>query len=269
MDTSIAIDSRDKVHISYLDSSNVNLKYTINISGAWMITTIDSDGQVGGDTSIAIDSQDNVHISYHDYTQDTLKYATNALGLWETTTVDSDGNVGEDTSIAVDAQDKIHISYHDYTQNTLKYATNASGVWSTKTVDSNGWVGEYNSIAVDAQDKVHISYFDDTLNDLKYATNACEPESMNASMENVKITQDSSEQETITIFCENGTPVMAELVAWKVKKGKETISVTPESAITDVNGQAVFTITGVKKGKAKVEFVSGNLKAKVKVKVTE
>ncbi len=77
--TSIAIDSLDKVHISYCDATNYDLKYATNASGSWVTETVDSAGSVGGYTSIAIDSLDKVHISYFDDTNNDLKYATNAL----------------------------------------------------------------------------------------------------------------------------------------------------------------------------------------------
>jgi len=77
-DTSIALDSNDRVHISYYDDTNEDLKYATNASGSWQTYTIDSGGAVGEYTSIAIDSNDKVHISYFDDIYDDLKYATNA-----------------------------------------------------------------------------------------------------------------------------------------------------------------------------------------------
>ena len=62
--TSIAIDSNNKVHISYYDNTNADVKYATNASGSWVTTTVDS---TGGYTSIAIDSNNKVHISYFDY----------------------------------------------------------------------------------------------------------------------------------------------------------------------------------------------------------
>ena len=176
---SLAIDASGKVHISYYeriydeDDEYGNLKYATNASGAWVTTTIDSDGVVGLYTSIAVDSSDMVHISYisyYDYDNYDLKYATNASGEWVTTTVDE--FVGGYTSIAIDSDDKVHISYYDYDNDDLKYATNVSGEWVTTTVDSDGAVGGYTSIAIDSGDKVHISYYDYDNYDLKYATNA-------------------------------------------------------------------------------------------------
>ncbi len=156
--TSIAIDSNNKVHISYF-RPNYGLKYATNAGGSWVTATIDSAGYVGGGTSIAIDSNNNVHISYHYASNRDLKYATNASGSWVTSTIDSTGVMGYYNSIAIDSNNKVHISYMDWTNGDLKYATNAGGSWVTATIDSAGYVGQYNSIAIDSNNKVHISYY--------------------------------------------------------------------------------------------------------------
>jgi PKD repeat protein len=171
-DTSIAIDSNDKVHMSYFDGTNGNLKYATNSGGSWASYTLDSAGIVGKSTSIAVDSADKVHISYLDWTNTALKYATNAGGAWAYYTVDNGGDVGLYTSIALDSNDRVHISYQDWTSYSLKYATNTGGSWTNQTIDSSGFVGYESSIAVDSNDFVHISYSDDGNANLKYATNA-------------------------------------------------------------------------------------------------
>ncbi|MBI4680515.1 MAG: hypothetical protein HY753_04750 [Nitrospirae bacterium] len=61
---STAIDSNNKVHISYWDATNYDLKYATNASGVWVTSTIDSTGDVGRYTSIAVDSNNKAHISY-------------------------------------------------------------------------------------------------------------------------------------------------------------------------------------------------------------
>ncbi|NYT12808.1 MAG: hypothetical protein GKC03_09740, partial [Methanomassiliicoccales archaeon] len=170
--SSIALDEDDKVHISYYDSTNNNLKYATNFNGFWENFTVDSEGDTGLFTSIGVDSQGAVHISYYDLTGQSLKYASNAGGYWENHTIDDAGNVGTYSSIALDSSDKVHISYCDETQLDLKHATNSEGIWTVDTIDSEGQVGRYTSIALDSSDNVHISYQKIDSLDLKYATNS-------------------------------------------------------------------------------------------------
>ena len=108
--SSIATDSSRKLHISYYDSTNLDLKYATNASGSWVTTTVDSAGSVGSYTSIALDSSGKAHISYRDNTNyyGDLKYATNVSGVWVTTTLDDGGDV-YDADVAIDLSDKVHI----------------------------------------------------------------------------------------------------------------------------------------------------------------
>ena len=182
-DTSIALDSNNKVHISYYDADNRFLKYATNSSSIWDILVLDpqhefDDDGVGRYSSITLDSKDKVHISYYDETNNGLKYVTNIHGVWEIVPLDSTGSVdvkelGIDTSIAVDSLLKAHISYYDAQQGILYYATNASGDWDwSEFVDGSLGLRAYTSIAVDASDNIHISYYDGFRQDLKYATKA-------------------------------------------------------------------------------------------------
>jgi hypothetical protein len=140
VNTSIATDSNNKVHISYYDLSNGDLKYaTAYPSGSWVIQTVDSTGDVGGDTSIATDSNNKVHISYYDGSNRDLKYATNASGSWVTETVDS---AGINTSIVI-ANNKVHISYA--TNGDLKYATNVVPDTTAPTTTASPAGGTYSS----------------------------------------------------------------------------------------------------------------------------
>lgn len=172
VDTSIAVDSSDKVYISYRDGSN-NLKYATNASGVWVDSIIDDTVlDTGYNTSIAIDSLDKLHISYQDGDNSDLRYATNASGVWVLTTLDNTAvYTGYYTSIAIDSSDKVHISYIYLSNMDLMYATNASGAWVLTTLDSVDTINNQTSIAIDSSDKVHISYYDQTNGALKYATN--------------------------------------------------------------------------------------------------
>src|SRR4030065_1393937 len=131
--TSIAIDTNNHVHISYLYGyPDYNLNYTTNTPGTWVLTTVDDtsnndDSNVGMYTSIAIDLNNKLHISYQDnYPNWDLKYATDSGVIpgtgncpgnanWNCSTIDSAGDVGYDTSIAIDSNNQVHISYYDKT----------------------------------------------------------------------------------------------------------------------------------------------------------
>jgi hypothetical protein len=139
---------------------------------SWIISTMDSTGDVGKHTSIAVDANEKVHISYIDLTNGKLKYMTNVTGSWVTWVVDSAGDY--DTGIAVDANGKCHIVY-DGTGGDLKYATNAttaSGVSSIVEGGAYSGLMGGDSIALDSYGKAHISYFRASDLNLKYATNA-------------------------------------------------------------------------------------------------
>ncbi len=124
--SSLALDSNNKVHISYYNWAKESLKYATNTSGSWVIRTVEGIDSVTDDvgmySSIAADSSDNVHIAYYDLTNGHLKYATNASGSWVTTTADRAADVGEFSSIAIGSDDKVHISYYDNDNGNLKYA---------------------------------------------------------------------------------------------------------------------------------------------------
>ncbi len=122
-DTSLKLDSKGKVHISYNDEWNSDLKYATNKSGHWVTDAVATDGHVGWYTSLALDASDREHISHFDILNDDLKYTTNVSGRWVTTTVDSKGDVGKHSSIGLDASGRVHISYSDITLADLKYAT--------------------------------------------------------------------------------------------------------------------------------------------------
>lgn len=166
---SIALDSNDQPHISYLDFINVDLKYAVKSEDNWQIEVADSTGRVGPYSSIALDSRGGPHISYRDSTKDDLKYAMKNGGSWQLETVDSAGRLGLYTSITLDNNGDPHISYYDSTNEELRYAVKSANGWQIATVESAGNVGRHTSISLDSSDNPHISYYDFTNGELKYA----------------------------------------------------------------------------------------------------
>jgi len=135
---------------------------TINVLG-WHITTVDSDGIVGGYTSLELDASGYPHISYYDETNGDLRYAWKDGAGWHITTVDSAGIVGRYTSLELDASGYPHISYEDRTNGDLKYAWKDGAGWHITTVDSAGIVGRYTSLELDSSSYPHISYYEGRL----------------------------------------------------------------------------------------------------------
>ena len=171
--TSIAVDSLDKVHISYIDWTNGMLKYASDASGDWATMPVGNTGVefAGLYTSLALDSSDMARVSYIDWTNGMLKYTIRWGGIvWWTFDLNSAGTEALFTSLALDSSDRVHISYYDVTNDDLRYVTNAPGSWMTDAVDWTGQVGMYSSITVDGSDKAHISYWGSE--GLTYATNA-------------------------------------------------------------------------------------------------
>jgi hypothetical protein len=128
--TSIAIGDNGLPVISYRDDAIGLLKVaacsTADCSGTPTITTIDSDGDVGGYTSIEIGDNGYPIISYNDATNTALKVAacttTGCTGTPTITTIDSTGTVGTYTSIAIGNNGNPIISYHDGGNSDLKVA---------------------------------------------------------------------------------------------------------------------------------------------------
>lgn len=98
--------------------------------------------------------------------------------------------------------------------------------------------------------------------------NDCNAKSIETSVSELNLVAGESKDVTVTIKGENDCIPEGITMNAKVKKGKKLIEISPESAETDENGEAAFTITaGNKKGNTKVLFTAEGLKAKVKVKV--
>ena len=144
---SLAIDSNNGIHISYMDYVNLSspnpksvLKYAYKSKdGDWEISVVDPTPKVGGWTSIAVDQKGGVHISYYDYKNGSLKYAYKPKnGSWITMTVDNSAPVvGEYSSIAVDKEGGVHIVYYAHSQRAIKYAYKPPSNSFTKNTQKN------------------------------------------------------------------------------------------------------------------------------------
>lgn len=74
-DTSIALDTNNVPHISYIDDSDGELKYEKKVQGRWVLQIVDSQGDFGWWSSIKIDPSSGTHISYYSSSNGDLKWA--------------------------------------------------------------------------------------------------------------------------------------------------------------------------------------------------
>jgi catechol 2,3-dioxygenase-like lactoylglutathione lyase family enzyme len=163
--TSLALDTDDNPHISYLDSTGDDLKYAHWTGSSWDIQTVDSREDVGQYTSLALDAGSSPHVSYYDTINRDLKYAYRTGSTWVTQTVHSEGKVGEYTSLALDGAGNAHTSYYETTYDSLRYAYQDASGWHTEIVDggpSTQDVGKYNSLVLDKDGYPHISYYEES-----------------------------------------------------------------------------------------------------------
>jgi len=172
--SSIALDSKEYPHISYLDFSNTTVNHAYWNGSSWVIEVADSEGIVGWNTCIALDSNDYPHITYEDRGNGRLKYAYWDGSHWNATTVDSEESAGDSSSVAIDSRNQPHIAYYCAIKgeplDELRYANWNGTSWIIVTIDnSSSDVGDCVSIALDYDDNPHISYFDRTNKDLRYA----------------------------------------------------------------------------------------------------
>ena len=174
---SVALDSKDKVHIIY---SFVDYFYdgivlhSTNASGQWVTQTVHGNSDYGNFPSLGIDSNDFLHVVYQSNYPPSVQpvYANNIAGTWEIQGIPSSIFAdGKYSSLAIDPDDMVHFSHHNYNDMEAKVTTNQSGVWETSVLAS-GERFDQSSMAMDSQGLVHISFYDNLYYRLIYATNS-------------------------------------------------------------------------------------------------
>ncbi|MBN1425929.1 T9SS type A sorting domain-containing protein [Candidatus Fermentibacteria bacterium] len=130
---SLAVDSYDYPHLSYVDGVNGALMYVYFDGIIWDRQVVDGQGRAGMHNSIVLDAQDHPHIAYYDERTHDLKYARLDGITWFTEVVDSIGSVGQYCSLALDEAAVPNISYQDATTPSLKHAAKSGQLWILET----------------------------------------------------------------------------------------------------------------------------------------
>jgi alpha-tubulin suppressor-like RCC1 family protein len=192
--TSIALDSDDNPHISYIDETNQELKYAKFNGTGWEISEIYNDWMditygYPRETSIAIDSFDRPHIAYNVMAYNTswsgwnyfVRHTFNNESGWETSDVKDQnrnhnyGNTGRDVSLAINSTGEIFIIYHDDWDDSL-YVANMTmqnlptDNWEIEKISTSaGGLERSAALTIDTNDSLHVAYYDRSGADLHYA----------------------------------------------------------------------------------------------------
>ena len=192
--TSISVDDKNNVHISFQDEASRTLKYFFWDTGATRrCRTIDDVGEpnykTGLWTSIATyGTEPRIHISYFHDIYDQLRYARSLeydkFEIQEITgrNLPNHGN-GPFSSIAVDSDGTPNISYYRWFRDNpdkgelwRAHVVGAggncgeddyAGYWQCDQLTNQGDQGGYTSMSVDDDDDERISYYDFGNRDLK------------------------------------------------------------------------------------------------------
>jgi hypothetical protein len=171
--TSIAVDQNQNVHISYF-SGVVKYGFRPADSSRWFIMDIAPGGGYSEVfTRLALDPEGNPQICF---TPGVLKYASFEHHKWNIQEVGPQSGLIEYTcSLAVAADGTRHVVWYQYGVPGggyylhVKHAVLQNGVWMARTIDFDGQSGKWNSLALDSQGNPHVTYDSFLIGQLKYA----------------------------------------------------------------------------------------------------
>jgi hypothetical protein len=162
--SSIAVDDQTVPRIVYYDATRGDLKYAVKRAAdwdsSWVLSVVDSAGDVGRYASLAVDAAGKEHVSYYDAAHGDLRHAVHVGASWQVEVVDSDGDAGRWTSLAADRTGRIHIGYAADGGRVLAYAVTTGSGWSREFVATAADSIRYTAIALDPEDRPAIAFAD-------------------------------------------------------------------------------------------------------------
>lgn len=158
---SLALDGNRKPLIAYCNGTTLDLVYAEKPGASWVLTPLDTSGDVGREPSLIRDGLGTLHVSYYDATNQDLKYARRVGASWTTELVDGTNAVGRHSAVTADVQGLPYISYFDETNGDLRLARKPAGSWITEVVSAGGTVGTNTDVAV-AGGIIYIAFRDES-----------------------------------------------------------------------------------------------------------
>jgi len=123
----------------------------------WLITTVDSAGDVGNASSLALTSDGQPRVTYGtNFLPGVLKHAAFDGVSWSIAPVDSPWFFGSN-SLALDADDRSHIAYTANTNAPLKYTSQNGSPFPSWSMETMGNQGVNPSLALASSGQPHIA----------------------------------------------------------------------------------------------------------------
>jgi nitrate reductase NapE component len=173
----IALDSVDRVHVTYADWTSSSLKYATRVGGTWTNTTVVNTNPGPIYSAIAVDSKGAAHVTYTGFTPSEVGYATNEGGRWTSGPLVTGPASNSRVPIAVDGSDRIHVAFLGClgacASKTVVYAVREQGSWAQRVVAPDGVTndgfGVTLDLALDPLGRPHLLFSDRAAGTLFYA----------------------------------------------------------------------------------------------------
>jgi hypothetical protein len=145
----IAVDSMDRVHVTYVAWTFGALKHATSVGGTWVNTTADTRYPVAIYSAVAVDSKGAAHVAFTGFSESEIGYATNEGGNWRSESLETDGLPNLRVPIAIDKTDRVHVAYlgclDGCERKAIFHAVQEQGAWA-RTVVASGVTNEGNNL---------------------------------------------------------------------------------------------------------------------------
>ena len=170
----MTVDSQGKIHITYIDWTNGELKYAHGESQNWSVSTVTAPSEVWSvgveGSALVLDSNDQPHICYFRYQNGTsgeVSYAQFDGTNW--TIYDVPGQNAY-CQLAIDSDDIVHMTYTSLSSFDTRYATKlpTSNIDSWNTTSIGSFFTYRPDLLIDKDDNLYLVYQDYLSGNLDY-----------------------------------------------------------------------------------------------------